>query len=703
MRLVFRPLSPLAAYLRKRARDIASSMKGRVLNRIEDGFLLRAVAMDDVVTVTVIDLPGIIYVPVEAHAGADDWYAGLALHFDGNPTDALYAVPGPVFELPADARYVGPKRFATIEGGQGWGGGRVTGGGACFTVHETGVYSARVSALSGSTPVTCTIQRARSSSLFRPSPAALSSGSLPDGELVSSAGGVGLFEIPVGAFDLGSYAIQNWLAVAPIDVRSGFVIAIGRRNSNPSPSAAGLGYDRLSVVRYSLLDATEQVPIATVQAVKVAEFGADDLPGEDAGESIASVVDVRPPGPGTWAIQSIDGPYDPQANGAYALQFSRPDAIDAEVQWLGVGYVLDQAKQFAWPDPVVVGCRGGVTMMMTAATRLEVDRVPATLINASTSATQVVDLVDRWGAEQRVSYIARVEPGGAKSLVPIEKSVVATHDPRWRGEAQVEHYPLHAEVFEDQAFFVCIRREVAAEVLTPISPGASNYFRPTPMTRPGDIGLVCVDETGAQVEVDLSGHYPVYYSVMDGRASEIPNWIEGGSDARLNYGQRPTYNLFPGLPVEYSKPSPVCRYGKWLCAVVAAPDGGFTTENQVGRVAVIDVRTGAQFALSPPILPFRIEPLVRDGEVQRWHLSCVEEAVFDDAGELVKHATLLAWRTSRKGVSQLFRIDDLERLVEIGSAMATSGGPALYLGTPIAPARVGVSANRRFVMRPPNE
>jgi hypothetical protein len=701
MRFVFRPLTPLAVYLRKRAWDIAKSMKGRVLNRIEDGFLLQAVAMDDAVTVTVVDLRGVIYIPVEAHAGADDWYAGFSLHFEGNPTDGLYVAPGPVFTAQAETHYVGPRRFATIGGGQPWGSGRVTGSGACFTAHETGVYSARVSAPSGATPVTCTIQRTRASSLFRPTPAALSSGALPADEVIATAGGVGLFELPVSVFDLGEYTIQNWLAVAPTDVANGYLVGIGRRNSNPS--AAGLGYDRLVVVRYTLVDATEDNPVATVEAAKVAVFGSGDLPAADAAESLPVVGDVRPPGPGTWTIQSVDGPYDPDANLAYALQFSRPDGIDAEVQWIGVGYVLDRPKQFAWPDPVVIGCRGGVTMMVTAVTRLEVDRVPATLINSSTSATEAVDLVDRWGAEQRVSYIARVEPGGSKTLTRVEKSVVATHDPRWRGEPQVEHYPVHVDVIEDQAFFVCLRREVLAEVLEPVAPGSANYDRPTPITRPDNISLVSVDESGAQSPADIPGYYPVYFSVMDGRASEIPDWIAGGADARLNYGQRPTYNIFPGSPVEYSKPSPVCRYGQWLYAAVVAPSDAFVAEEQTARVAVVDIRTGELFAMSPPILSFQIEGVLRDGEVQRWHLSCAEEAVFDEDGALIRHAVLLALRTSRKEPSRLYRLDNLETLTEIGTTISTTGGPAYYLGTPIAPARVGVSTNRRYIVRPSDD
>lgn len=701
MRLVFRPTTPLAGYLRKRAWDIAKSMKGRVLNRIEDGFLLRAVAMDDVVTVTAIDLPGVIYVPVEAHVGADDWYAGFALHYEGNPTDGLHVSPGPVFADPAETRYVGPKSFATILGGAPWGIGRVTGAGACFTVHETGIYSARVSAPSGGTPVTCTVHRTRAGSRYRSTPGALSAGALPENEVVSSGAAVGLFEVPVSAFALGNYSIQNWVAVAPLDARTGFVVAIGRRNSDPSPMA--IGYDRLAVLRYSLEDATEEVPVATVAIANVGEFGAADLPAEDAGELLPQVDDVRPSGPGTWTIQSVNGTYDPAANSGYALEFSRPAEILAEVQWLGVGYALDQNKQYAWPDPVVVGCRDGMTMMVTAVTRLNVERVPATLVNSLTSATVDVDLVDRVGAEQRVSYIARIEPNGSRTLARVEKSIAATHDPRWRGMPQVEHFPVYADVFEDQAFFVCLRRELREQVLTPVSPGQELYNRPTPMVLPEDISLVSVDESGNQAPADIEGYYLVYYSMMDGRASEIPRWLQGGEDARLNYGQRPTYNLFPGAPVELSKPSPVCRYGPWLYAAVVAPTGGFVDAEQVGRIAVIDVRTGALFAMSPPMLPFEVEDTLRGGEVERWHLSCAEEAIFDEDGELVRHAVLLALRTSRKALSRLYRVDGLESLTEIGTAISTAGGPAFYLGTPLAPAQVGVSTNRRFHMRPSDD
>lgn len=696
MRLVFRPSTPLAAYLRKRAWDMAMAMKGRVQNRIEDGFLLQAVAMDDVVTVTVIDLPGIIYVPVEAHAGADDWYAGFSLHFDGNPTDALYA-QGPVFQEQAVPRYVGPRRFATFDGGAPWGPGRITGSGATFTVHATGVYSARVSAPSGAVPVFCTIQRTRANSLFRDAPAALSLGALPADELIGTATGVGLFEVPLDEFDLDGASIQNWMAVAPLDAVSGYVVGVGRKNGTPSNAA--LGYDRLVIGRYALSDGDDDNPAASAVLQSVAAFDVGDLPTDDSPDALPVVDDVRPPGPGTWSIQSVDGAYDPDANGVYALQFSRPTAIDAEVQWLAVGYVLDQPKQFAWPDPVVIGCRGGLTMMVTAVTRRDVERVPATLVNSITAATASVELVDRMGAEQRVSYIARVEPNGSKSLTRVEKSIVATHDPRWRGELQVEHYPLHADIVNDQPYFACIRREVASGVLEPVGAGVANYYRPTPITRPSDISFVLVNEAGEQVTAALNGFYPVYFAIMDGRASEIANQFVGGDDARLNYGQRPTYNLFPGAPVEFSKPSPVCRYGDGLCAVVVAPASGFVEADQIARIAVIDARTGALFAMSPPILPFHIEGTVRNGEVQRWHLSCVEEAVLDDDGQLLRHATLLALRSARTSASQLYRIDNLEQVVEVGGAISTAGGPAVYLGTPLRPADVGRSTGLRTIGR----
>ncbi|UXJ54873.1 hypothetical protein [Pseudomonas citronellolis] len=245
--------------------------------------------------------------------------------------------------------------------------------------------------------------------------------------------------------------------------------------------------------------------------------------------------------------------------------------------------------------------------------------------------------------------------------------------------------PVAYEVAERPWFFACRRRVPDLEDMQQQWTGLE------------DLDAVLISPDGAVVQVSTPGYYVQRGCSRVDQAGTGPDdgdLAEPGSDVehrRYRYGM--------GTFAEFT-PAMACRYAPEMLVVVVSPEGAWEDDRQPRYLAFVHAVTGALIRISPAP--------VANGDI--WtavSVSCVEQAVVDEAGQIVQEGVLLvsSWRQYVEGLD-----DGPPNPADIGVWVTADGGATLqvlyqreeyspvqavsqatYLGGLTLPAQIGVT------------
>jgi hypothetical protein len=722
MRLIFRPTTPLAAYLRKRAWDMAKGMEGRrVLHRVEDGFLLRAVAMDDVVTVTVIDLPAGLTIPY--NAGYYNTYRSIVAWFINDRSDLLSeristagigepTEPGVVniqnLKFPAGA-WVPFGDLPDISSGRFAGQGRFTEyvGDDALLIPGTlivGPIEGAQSRLDIQISLTlCRVSASTKTAAYIDTP------DMPDGvdiAVVDESENYPLL-LEFAPEVLGLDHDERIVTPGPCfewEKGHGVVSAyVSKLDGSTRPTMPYIVSQRMILAGYKVTEreSDEGETRYVGEIIWLREISADTVPDEIKPQ-VVDLPNVLPPGfipYSGYSYLAVNGRSGEPVRGDPYFRMG-PD------RWPGV---YEFWTNLYFREPIQAAGVSvdrdalSATMLMAVYSSEETALIP--FVARSFNPDTFIDLEARETTPASVKALlsVRIDRDGGLSTRVLERSVYAARDPA--------HYTQPWEITQPRfathdasgaGVLVCSKVTAEAAESEPVGGGekfkvyAEDYL-------PSDISMHVYSHEGEVCSLSLGGYYPLMYEVIAGHGYPRP----------AVPGTRYLYGFLPSGPMNNPhRARNVCHYAPGLVAVVLAPVSGYVAEEQVAHVGVFSLETGAMVAVSDGLIDV-ITPSLLSGSTARFsqiQISCVEEGGVDDAGEIVSHAVLLLVRSRQNGMAitspDIYVLTELEQLTHIYKWELTSRPtppPAYYLGTPLAPAKIGRSTGRSFMRRPIND
>jgi len=721
MRMVFRPLVEYALHAKKRCLDIALGLKGNgVLRRAYDGFLLQVSRRGDKAIADVIDLPGDIFV-AGLHVVTDDGMLGFSCRagyrlvsiageaYPGNMTWPLITNKSPMYSTAFGIEWIGPKGYVSSSGkpwGQPFGWGAMTDLPAGYRQLS---FTHVSKSIGGSEDPFVDVHVLR----IKPAPpsvdAALDYSPITSGSPLT-AGAWRVAHVPLEATGIAPDHQFGEVAIASFyDSKNGYLVYFGM----PYSSING-GYNdaapQIAVAKLSVRDAMPGEDSCELTASSIAIFGVGDFLTEDAPQ------DFSWPHPGPFAGSYVRL----RLNGDYNLEFPDSQVYDNGTPEPGDSYQFTAFGMFEglqktssspvayesfWAEqPACVAHASGVDVLFTAVTDRPVALVSATYLytpfDASPSSEITMDvpeLLSRYN--HTVTYLVRFGEDGSKTVVPIYRSTYAVHDPALRNAERAIYAPVFTDVVmlgeSEQTLFVCVRAASSPGVM---DGGGLSWFRGV-ATQADDVTLEIILGDGSSRSADLGSLYPVFYPSAGAVPTPTanPGYSYSKPDCRFGYG---SYTArYPNRNVV--RPAPVCWYAPGMLAVIVAPKAGFLSVEQMAKLAVVRIGDGSLVAVSEFELPFTVEQLGGTYNLTQWSITCVEQGAVDEGGNLTRYAKLLLTEAVKGNPSFIYRADDLATLRTIGIWGTPGGfydrGPAYYLGSPIAPARVGKSTGRSFI------
>ena len=719
MRFLFRPHVGYATYLKKRCFNLALSITGEgILRRIVDGFLIQVTKRNGTAIADVIDLPGDIYVAgVQVKAlEAPSCLAGYRLQslpdepYAGNMTWPLLTEKTPMYSSAFAVAWVGPQGYVSTSGKEwasSFGRARMldlSGGGR----YPTYTYISRQVPMEDEPFVDAHIVRIK--------PAPLNTTQVFDGTPLSdapplSAGAWRVLHVPLTACGVTADHMYGETATASFyDSNTGYLIYFGKRND-----VINGGYNdtnpQIGVARIEVRDAEGDETNCVATASTLTVFTQDDILAKDAPQTY----DWVHPGPfdGSYDFARINGDYNPYFPDSHFVHIERPEPGDGYspysfAMFEGLQKTSSQPAKYPayWAEqPACVAHADGVDVLFTLVTERTVAMMSVTFTygpyEVGTPYEITMDVPEEYSRyNHTATYLVRFGADGSKTPHAIYRSTYAVHDPELRHAKRAVYSPVLATLVRngdsEQSLFACVR---AASSPGYMDGGGISWWRGV-APQADDVTLELIHGDGRSVSADLGERYPVFYPAYG--AVSTPTARDGHSyskpDVRYGYGsygaRAPTADSL--------RPAPVCLYAPGMVAVIAAPKAGFLNSSQTATLLVVRTDDGSLVAEADFELPFVVEQLTETTyNLTQGSVTCVEQGDVDDQGRLTRYAKLLFSEVVKDNPSVLYRADDLTNLKLIGIWGAPGSryvrGAAYYLGTPLAPAKVGRSTGRPFL------
>lgn len=482
----------------------------------------------------------------------------------------------------------------------------------------------------------------------------------------------------------------------------------------------------LAVGRVDLTPGETQEDPPTGVVTLLGRMSGRDLLAEDAPQFLHDI--ELPPGETSYRITGLHGDYNPvvaaaatEENGGWgadlrvspvgdsAEQTSFTHDLFIDANWAGV---------YAFVPPACVGLSDAVDVLFVGQSSRQVAPVSASVRLLPSDVIVPMDINDLGsigplrGLNHTYTYLVRF--GAGATVRCIARHTAAVHDPALRNEPLVVFNPvltyLDTDGAQEQSRFVCLRVQ-SGPVVNEHTNGTISWSRVIAPTADG-VTVVIISGDGSVVDLDLGSTYPVAYPIRHNRQTPRP----AANSAFDSPYRRPGYGWSFGSPLANGGVSSqltrmdvatVCEYAPGMVAVIVAPKAGYGSESQTAKLAVFRIADGSKVAESEFDLPFTV---VNDGADARgyavqWSVTCVERGEVNDEGGLTRYARLLFTEQTHHGPSFMYTATDLKSLnvvtawgVDWGPHMT---GPAYYLGSALAPAKVGRSTGRSFLKGKP--
>lgn len=712
MRFIFRPLTSYAVHTRKWCRDIAAGIKGNgLVRRVLDGFLIQVTKRNGTAIADVIDVDGVLVTSLNATLAAFTlrrWMPAKKLICGGNPTRLGAEDTNPVFDEFATLEGIAPSGYVGTVPWPGPGpfpsAGAVMNTACAPTLGNSSLVSAHV------IDSTCIISRLGAACATDATAESILDLPLPEDNNAQSARFIGL---PASAFGFsaaitnpaGEFQHPKYIPVfATCAWRSGFVGVVGSviGSSVGVPLGAKSPPDELSVLRYTL-EVDPVTGVTTVSTTPVFFFTEADA--DEADRSVDTPAfnaqDHLPPldfGDGSWRYTATSG-FKPGIPAAVVPFYT--NIADWPAPWEIVAAVRPDIEHYeTMPAPTAV--QVGDTLTMVFSVRAERQSPPVTahaVASTNPAKTGYVDCPSMPILREAMYYV-RIADGTA-SVTRIHSTSVSVTEPASWNNQYVQHYPA-AVVFSDAGpTFLC--QKVSTRSETQYRGGeAWRYACPGYRVRSEDTGLSAILPGGTIIDVGTPGRYPAGYHTVDGYTGGAFAKYDDDDDVRWNFGRRFGSNWDYRGEYETSACDFACHYAPGMALVVMGDTSAYRERLQLVRLVVVRVATGEVVAETEPLLAMDTSPAGRDQPYVRWHVTCLEEGKVDDEGELTHHAIVLLTMSYRYAAGGVFVVKDLSTVQQVCvTEAAPIHGPVYYLGTPLAPAKVGRSTGRTFLKGKP--
>lgn len=251
------------------------------------------------------------------------------------------------------------------------------------------------------------------------------------------------------------------------------------------------------------------------------------------------------------------------------------------------------------------------------------------------------------------------------------------------------------------ARLVCLRRDIPYEVrpADPDTPAQSDPASPSqqgeparrvPTTyssyvKPEQVKLFLVSASG-EMEVTLTGNYPA-----GGYLSTGTEVVEGG---RIHFADTGLYDPESIPRYGYEFPQLFCQYAPGYMLVLGHPNGGFANTTWGLTLFIVYIDTGEVVQ--------QINTNIQTRPNARHTLSCIEQAVLDEGGQIVAHgkvmlsvSTTLVSEGRTDGIYLIHGMQTISWLAREPSNIA-----AVYAGNALVPATLGVTTNLMCLPKP---
>lgn len=712
---VFRSLSASGARLRRRALDLAQKvMKGGVLHRISEVFIIRAVGGKDSAVATVIETPTFLFGGFGGMNGSSDYYTYVAAADFGPLLDAITRTTIkledelPTTNVPLD---VFKLRLP-------WGDGRLSIGslpawGATRQAlnDTTGVHTNCASAVTIAVcpslsdedeepnPWVRSLFICRANGYMVASPVIYDGTEDPPIETppdvptghpavnpavpIERPERISGIEISQGNLDLGE---DDELVFAGPCVEwgplAGMATVLVRTISIPG---LVLLANELRFVRWQVTDLGEdEEPRFTPSIAWVTRFGIPQMPVADRPAAITTVAPADPaytyP---AWAIEHT------AINGQEARD-GRMKMRDPNLYMRIHSVKLGDEEGITDTSLALIEVQSEVEGATVSVRGYYNDGVNPVLFN---TVSVLANISVKW-----VTYVAEITNEGVLSVVKIEEFVDSRYDTSGATTRnQVQAYggfTTNEDVPTARLF--CSEWAVPYEVLPadPDGPPPNNvqgepsrkvlidYFN---YVRLADLDFYMLDADGNKTTLLFDIYYPLLYNINTGAAGVVPAPTNG----RTGFANQSFYTTTPRYG--NSTTMPICQFAPGMVAVLVALRSGYASASQFIRVAVFDVATGEMKALSPALAQLQLPATLT--------LTCYEQGTVVE-GELTSYGTLLmsvsTALTTLGRTDGIFAITGLNKLTWV--AREPSNLPAIYAGNPMAPATLGETTNISFIV-----
>lgn len=696
---VFRPLSIAAVYLRKRAIELGQkTLRAAAINEIRELFILRAVKAGESAVVTAIEVPPYLGGGFGGQNGGTDYFtAGIAVNYG----PLLNALVKPsiklVDESPAPSLKEDPKLLLPLVGGRvaigdppPWTDPRNA---LNATVGQFYVYPSSIMVPVCPTTDTAPDPDTRTLLLTR------LNGYMKwvdfEGVVVGAGRPAVGGDDPTGrpetinAIELSRSAMggtaDDLLEKASACLEWGTLRGIASAAILRVPAPAS---QRFALVGYFITDAGEgdgesEEPRYAGAVSWQSDISASTLPGGDQPDPVTAEDPVNPDPPfytiPSWATSNGAVNGREAADGSFGL----PDAAICRLWAPNAGYDVPVE-----PAMMILQIRSGVNVADFQA--------EGYFFNGTGFDYNTFDIPANQGLRY-ITYVINITAAGALSYVKLHEFTLARYDPVYFGELeQIDYKPyLGINTFAGEPRIICAKRTNNYEILpadpdipegmsSPRIQGELERKVLTPYNayvRLEDIETVIVAPSGVETLLNLGVYYPVLFT-QDTDAVGVP---PAPTDGRPDFVDT---TLAPSEP-RYANaiPGAFCQYAPGIVAVLLSPASDYTSNVHTLRVGLFDVATGVMTHLSPALLGYIT--------LTRFNVSCFEQGTVDENGVLTSHGRLLVMAStldnSPTRSDGIFAVNELSKLTWV--SREPSNTPLHYIGNPLAPATIGVSAN----------
>jgi hypothetical protein len=700
MRLIFKPTTQLAARERKRAYGIAKGMNGRrVRNVIEAGFLFRAIAMDDVVTVTVLEAPTYFVMPfngVNVINAFDNVFTGCYLFNYENIglMDGLISEEADVFDPAQINRYYPDGYRVLIGNAPEWDAIRFCNNRSAFaySYSSNALVGALTPRLDATNNVDPAHEQVRSLLMWRMNVGVrLTEEDTPagrpriGGEPAEAVAGIGAIEIAGSALGLGGgQYVKHAGPCATWSADEGVVSAV---IATTGLGSFGSNFDitqSLKFYHYKLKEPDKTGELATGEIVGIYEYGIETLPG------FAQ--------PDKYIYEPLD--YDPAIWTREAWSYGLSQYYSTVGYPGSPGVYFTDGQTYAEYIPTSrAACHAKTDGTLAVMFEVKSD-IASNLVEYQITRSDPYEVMTKFQRSGNVTRHLTCVGVAGKSLANVSDRHDNEYDQRWDGQDYTHIIPRLSVEFDGVAYFVCSKSSRVRDISPPYNEPDWPVIRTEEsMVSVSKADIAVVSDSGSIRTVSTSGFYPVLYELFDFNG----NYVQG--DGRRFYGITTMVDNPSNRPLQFpanlSMARPFCEYADGFIAIAASPSGDYLSDNHSLHILIVDLRTCVVVFESGPLLEYYNGAGQSPVQADMIQISCLEQGVVED-GKLVKFGTLLITHAcihSPPRLGAIYKLSGLDELTKLSSIDFQFAPPIYFMGSMFAPASFGKSTNRAGIKR----